>query len=254
MEWKCLVAPNSSSNEKLQPPRFITMHFQPVENMDHDTHISRAQEGYQVEAAASNDTLDDVFGTEPSSPTQDRENTLDASHPSDIIRLQTEHTTVGYREGITVAKESSLQAGFDEGFSLGACVGLKAGLLLGLLEGIAEAIRGREDEDSVKLAKLFDEAREELGTGNVFSAEYWAEDGNWKYEVETKDGDEIVFSNVADAHPVIRKWTAIVNAQVALWKIDRAILDDESGLRLENVMDEPIVSSAGPAAKKPLDW
>ncbi|CAM1502165.1 Fc.00g041490.m01.CDS01 [Cosmosporella sp. VM-42] len=230
------------------------MHFQPVENMDDDTHITRAQEGYQVDASASNDALDDVFGSSPSSPTQDRHEGHDASHPSDINRLQTEHTTAGYREGITAAKESHIQVGFDEGFSLGASVGLKAGQLLGLIEGIAEAVHDREDEESAKVTKLLGEAQGELSAGTIFSPEYWAEDGNWKYEVEAKDGDEAVFADVADAHPVIQKWTAMVDAQVALWKIDQQILDDESGQRLETVMDEPIVSSAGPAAKKPLDW
>ncbi|KAG5999876.1 hypothetical protein E4U21_006167, partial [Claviceps maximensis] len=74
--------------------------------------------------------LDDVFGSAPASP--DQTDVRDHSHPSDIPRLQTEHATAGYREGITAAKESSIQPGFDEGFSLGAALGSHAGRLLGL--------------------------------------------------------------------------------------------------------------------------
>ncbi|KAJ3521348.1 hypothetical protein NM208_g13331 [Fusarium decemcellulare] len=235
------------------------MHFQPVEHMVDDAYIGRPQEGLQVDPLSTNDALDDVFGSGPSSPVAEEHHhetaASSAAHPSDIHRLQTEHTTAGYREGVTVSKESSLQAGFDEGFSLGASVGLKAGQLLGVLEGIAEAVRGREDTESVKAIELSRQAQEELSTASIFKADYWAEDSNWKYEVKPAEGaDEVVFADVADAHPLIKKWAAVVEEQVALWKIDRAILDDEKGERLETVMDEPLISGAAPTAKKPLDW
>ncbi|RSL66079.1 hypothetical protein CEP54_003937 [Fusarium duplospermum] len=223
------------------------MHYQPVAEMVDNAYIGRPQEEVQVEPQASNDALDDVFGSGPSSPTAEHHHDESVSHPSDINRLQTEHTTAGYREGITVSKEKSLQEGFDEGFSLGATVGLKAGQLLGVLEGIADAARTPET------TTLLNQAREDLSVKGIFKADYWAEDGNWKYEVKA-EGDDVVFADVADAHPLIKKWTAVLDEQVALWRIDRGVLDDETGERLEGVLDEPLVSAGAPATKKPLDW
>ncbi|KAF5550315.1 abc1 containing protein [Fusarium mexicanum] len=230
------------------------MHFQPVEQMIDEAYTSRPQDEPQADPASTNDALDDVFGSGPSSPTGFRHDDESAqSHPSDIRRLQTEHTTAGYREGIAVAKESSIQAGFDEGFSLGASVGVRAGQILGLLEGINEAVRGLNEADSSNIAELLKQAREELSTQGLFTPEYWSEDGNWKYEVTTATGaEDVVFSDVADAHPLMRKWTKIADEQVTTSKIDRSILDDETGVRLER--DEPLGSRAAPTAKKPLDW
>ncbi|KAF7544926.1 hypothetical protein G7Z17_g9572 [Cylindrodendrum hubeiense] len=234
------------------------MHFQPIEHMADDTYTAQGQDTYQVEVdtPAANDALDDVFGSGPSSPTAEHHDAPhSAVHPSDMRRLQTEHSTAGYREGVSAAKDSSMQAGFDEGFSLGASVGLRAGQLLGMLECIADAVRGRDDPDAVRVGELVREAREELSIGTIFKPDYWAEDGNWKYEVPPSQGeDEVLFTDVAEAHPMIRKWTAIADEQLALWKIDRTILDDETGQRLDSVMDEPIASSAVPIARKPLDW
>ncbi|KAF7551142.1 hypothetical protein G7046_g7799 [Stylonectria norvegica] len=229
------------------------MHFQPIEPMSQETQTAGAGAGYHADindASASPDILDDVFGSGPPSPTLASHN----AHPSDMRRLETEHATNGYREGVATAKETSIQAGFDEGFSLGASVGLKAGQLLGLLEGIADAVRGRDDAASVEAVRLAREAKVELSVEGVFNPEFWADDGNWKYEVEGQDGNELVFADVADAHPLIRKWTAVVDAQVAMWKIDRSLLDDESAERLEAVKDEPIATSVVPTARKPLDW
>ncbi|KAF4449193.1 abc1 containing protein [Fusarium austroafricanum] len=232
------------------------MHFQPVEQMIDEAYAARPRDEPRVDTTttATNDALDDVFGSGPSSPTEQRhDDESGTSHPSDIRRLQTEHTTAGYREGITVSKETSLQAGFDEGFSLGASIGVRAGQILGLLEGIAEAVRGLNDADSSKVVELTKQARDELSIQGLFTPEYWAEDGNWKYEVKPAAGaEDVVFSDVADAHPLVKKWTKIMEEQVAIWKIDRSILDDETGVRLER--DEPLGSGAAPTAKKPLDW
>ncbi|KAF4973126.1 hypothetical protein FZEAL_9414 [Fusarium zealandicum] len=236
------------------------MHFQPVEHVVDDAYIGRPQDDSQVEAPRNNDALDDVFGSGPSSPAAqehygDEAAAHGTSHPSDIRRLQTEHTTAGYREGVTSSKESNLQAGFDEGFSLGAAVGSKAGQLLGVMEGIAEAAGGRQDPGSTKAAELVLQAREDLSTASIFKADYWAEDGNWKYPVQPAEGaDEVVFADVAEAHPLIQKWAGVVDEQVRLWKIDRAVLEDETGQRLEGVMDEPLLSTGAPTTKKPLDW
>lgn len=193
-------------------------------------------------------------------------------HPSDIPRLQQEHTTAGYRDGITVAKAEHVQAGFDEGFGLGATIGAVAGQLLGVLEGLSFACvsssakgekngngNGNEDEDiKDRLKKLLAEAEKDLSVTSIYGKEYWDEDGTWRYEVpgesremheryqhperehetqqqqypqgdqeddnkeedqkEEEDGKEegeILFPDVALAHPLIKKWNQIIREELA---------------------------------------
>ncbi|OTA00090.1 hypothetical protein A9Z42_0041400 [Trichoderma parareesei] len=232
------------------------MHFRPIEQSMEDEHLAQGRGGNSGQAAAPEDgsasggvyfSLDDVFGPETeaglgsgdgvaavASSLDGPENSL---YPSDMRRLETEHTTAGYREGISAAKERTIQAGFDEGFSLGAAIGLAAGQLLGILEGIEDALKntssdraGNENEDTKTASKLLAEAREELSVPNIFSSDYWAPDGNWTYDVnpEANEDDEVLFADVAKAHPLIRKWTDIVDERVKSWKIDRSVLDGEA--------------------------
>lgn len=188
------------------------------------------------------DPLDDVFGSDGSedSPVFDDDGGEPAAqhHPSDMHRLQQEHTTAGYRDGVTVAKAGSVQAGFDEGFGLGATIGLKVGRLLGLLEGIASALAsdrssgsgsGSAPETAVAAALLAD-ARAELGVRSVFSEAYWNADGTWKYDVAPisfggGEGEEetVLFSHVADAHPLVKKWTAVVDDQMRAWGLQEQL-------------------------------
>lgn len=221
------------------------MHFRPIEPSTDEVHISDAVDTH----LATDASLDDVFGS--ASPERQ-----DASHPSDMRRLQSEHTTAGYREAIAAAKASTIQAGFDEGFSLGANIGLRAGRLLGLLEGISEAVRGRAgDEDAAAVDKLLDQAREELSAGRLFDPAYWAPDGTWTFDVEPASHVEILFPDVADAHPLICKWSSVVDEQIKLWRIDEAILEAEVGPRLDPLADEaPVLAAPLTVAKKPLDW
>ncbi|KAL7804182.1 hypothetical protein V8C43DRAFT_7253 [Trichoderma afarasin] len=262
------------------------MHFRPVEQSMDDEYLAQGGGGDSVQRAALEDgsgsggvyfSLDDVFGPESESGLGSGEDptalltSLDGPenphHPSDMRRLETEHTTAGYREGISAAKERTIQAGFDEGFSLGATIGLAAGQLLGTLEGIEEALRklngaaGNEDGEAADASKLLAEAREELSVVKIFSSDYWVPDGNWIYDVEeANEGDEVLFPDVAKAHPLIRKWTDIVDERVKLWKIDRSLLDGEDGEgRMEAAVDD-ITGSAGtitlpPAASRQrLEW
>ncbi|KAG5993792.1 hypothetical protein E4U52_001668 [Claviceps spartinae] len=212
--------------------------------------------GMAMHHQASLDQLDDVFGSAPASPTTNAPQ--HDSHPSDIARLETEHTTAGYREGITVAKESSIQAGFDEGFSLGAALGSQAGQLLGIVEGIADALQAHSEEALQASNKLLNDAREELSTAKIFSAEYWAPDGNWKYEVTAAHQDQpILFSDVANAHPLVQKWRNLVNEQVGKWNIQTSLLDNETAPRIETAAAEPPPPTSTPAsraAKQTLDW
>ncbi|PTB45010.1 hypothetical protein M441DRAFT_303746 [Trichoderma asperellum CBS 433.97] len=269
------------------------MHFRPVEQSMDDEYLGQGGGGGSGDATAPEagsgsggmySSLDDVFGPESESVPTTGSGTaatvvtsLDRPesplHPSDMRRLEAEHATAGYREGISAAKEQTVQAGFDEGFSLGATIGLAAGQLLGMLEGINDALKNRlgdqasgEDGESTAAAtatsQLLTEAREELSVPKIFSPDYWAPDGNWSYDVEPDgDGDQVLFPDVAKAHPLIRKWTTIVNEQVRLWKIDRSMLDGDDGdARMEAAADDTVTAGTStiplppPASKQPLDW
>ncbi|KAH6650555.1 hypothetical protein F5144DRAFT_543589 [Chaetomium tenue] len=202
-----------------------------------------------------------TFSFHPSEPTV-----------SDIPRLSAAHSTAGYRDGITLAKARTAQGGFDEGYGLGATVGARAGQLLGVLEGLAAAVglqalslsssqglggrglgqsgEGRDGEGSVdvdvqakRIEGLLDEARRELSVTGVFDGEYWAQDGNWRYEVAGSQGagmgGEVVFADVAEAHPLLRKWGGIVRAEAARYGVDWEVFKDEVGdVRREGADEE----------------
>lgn len=236
------------------------------------------------------DPLDDVFGSDSDdSPVfeqdhaegsqstssrihfvrQDGHGAAAQHHPSDMHRLQQEHTTAGYRDGITVAKASSVQAGFDEGFGLGATIGLKVGRLLGVLEGIVGALRvdGPPATSVVEVAsKLLSDARTELNVGSVFSEAYWHADGTWKYDVEPEgtDGegerDEavVLFSHVAEAHPLVKKWTATVENEMQKWGLQEQLpllqrREDEEEPPVEPVARVKVTPQAQSEAKAPSD-
>ncbi|KAH7037375.1 uncharacterized protein B0I36DRAFT_65155 [Microdochium trichocladiopsis] len=190
------------------------------------------------------DPMDNIFGSDPGSPgatagdaattttSPDERDGLTA----DLRRLRAQHNKEGYREGIMVGKAGSIQAGFDEGYSVGANVGLKAGQLLGLLEGIVAALGSspsmleQQRSDSANSAiKMHESAKLELGsTEFLFSETYWQADGQWKYDVPVssstaeKDGEspEPTPEDVANAHPIIAKWTAVVDDAVGRWSLD----------------------------------
>ncbi|KAJ1550585.1 hypothetical protein HK096_006109, partial [Nowakowskiella sp. JEL0078] len=47
-------------------------------------------------------------------------------------KLQDTHSVVGFKEGVSEAKELSLQKGFNQGFNEGALVGIEIGRLIGI--------------------------------------------------------------------------------------------------------------------------
>lgn len=194
-------------------------------------------------------SLDDVFGSTEHAH---------ASHPSDMGRLQSEHATAGYREAVSAAKAATIQEGFDEGFSLGAAVGLRMGRLLGMLEGIADAVKQRGGDDAAAAAAvpgLLADARGDLCAGRVFGPAYWAPDGIWTFDVEPASPGDVLFADVADAHPLICKWTKLVDEQIRLWRIDEAILAADAGPRLDPLVDEaPVLGAPSVTPKRPLDW
>ncbi|KAH7317860.1 essential protein-like protein Yae1 [Rhexocercosporidium sp. MPI-PUGE-AT-0058] len=214
----------------------------------------------------ANDDFDDVFGSAPSSPSHlPRQHPTGNLEPSDIPRLREKHETEGYRDGVTKGKGESVQAGFDEGYGLGAVLGLKIGKILGILEGVLAGLRGEEGERE-RVERLVGEATEDLSTKSVFAKEFWGEDGVWRFEVEgEKEGEgkgEVLFPDVAAAHPLVRKWEGFVEEEVRRWGFDLGILDGEGEKETEEMDDggvesEPVAAGMAKVlgiSKKDLSW
>jgi Essential protein Yae1, N terminal len=192
-----------------------------------------------------NNSLDDVFGSSPASPT------LSGSEPqshhsgfvaaaglSDIPRLRSEHSTAGYRDGLTTAKASTIQAGFDEGYSLGAVIGSRVGAVLGILVGVCIAVRKTGlDSETDRILALLERGSRELRIESVFAREWWGEDGIWKFEVRGEEGEQVAFKEVVDAHPLVQKWEGIVKDEAEKWGLDLGVL--EAGEERRTGSDEP---------------
>ncbi|KAK0624610.1 hypothetical protein B0T17DRAFT_493297 [Bombardia bombarda] len=174
------------------------------------------------------------------------------SHPSDVPRLQAEHTTAGYRDGITDAKSSSVQAGFDEGFGLGATIGAHVGQLLGVLEGLAfaELVQGQTTPPP---ETLLVSAQLELSVQSVFGKDYWAEDGTWTYDEE--GGEEVLFAHVGAAHPLVKKWDGIIRAEAARYGLVWDVLaqEAEEERREEEEGEAAAAAAAADAMKETKD-
>lgn len=96
------------------------------------------------------------------------------SSTADIRRM---HKKQGYLDGLMRAKESSLQAGFDDLFPKGAALGITAGYIL------AQLVSEKDDN-------LLQQAKQELNISKLLSKKYFTS------TLEIK-GDE---------HPVIKQW------------------------------------------------
>lgn len=105
-------------------------------------------------------------------------------HVSDLAKLEQIHHNAGYLEGITASKEEYLQQGFDAEYPVGADIGLKVGRIIGKLQGLG-------------LVDLEVKALKELSLEALFSAKYFDQESvKPTYEAE---------------HPLISKWTALVD-------------------------------------------
>ncbi len=238
------------------------MHLPPPEPRADEFYIQMVS-AHVYPAPDYEDPFDDIFGSDSEAPpgSRSRESSfVDQRLPPDIRRLQVTHSTEGYREGIILGKAQSIQAGFDEGYNLGANVGLKAGQLLGLLEGIAVALgqqctaRDYNSNASMHANGLLVDARRELKTESIFDEAYWAPDGSWKYGVKgTRDDGEIVFEDVANEHPLISKWTQVVNNEARRWNLslDLPALKSQESLNEEVV---PKVVKVEQQSRQAMEW
>ncbi|KAK4245064.1 hypothetical protein C7999DRAFT_43377 [Corynascus novoguineensis] len=110
--------------------------------------------------------------------------------------------------------------------------------------------RSSSYDEARRLEGVLAEARRELSVGGVFDGQYWASDGTWRYQVgngghggygQAKeggdgrageeaaefDGENVMFPDVAEAHPLLRKWSRIVRAEAARYGVDWEVLKDE---------------------------
>lgn len=185
--------------------------------------------------------LDDVWGPAPSSSTSEtfpRDANNIRNEPSDIPRLRSEHSTSGYRDGLSSAKNITIQDGFDEGYSLGAVMGLEIGTVLGLLGGIYNAVRDsgvHDSSDHKGLITLLETASRELRMEEVFGRDWWSEDGTWRYEVSgegVEETEDFTFKEVVDSHPIIQKWKGLVNGEAKKWGLDLTVMERAEEKRL----------------------
>lgn len=102
--------------------------------------------------------------------------------PNSTADIKRKHEKQGYLEGITNAKESSLQGGFDDLFPKGAQLGITVGNILGELHSYNDP-------------ELFERAKSELNISQVLHKKYFDEG------LELKNNPE---------HEVIAKWKKIV--------------------------------------------
>ena len=226
-----------------------------------------------------NDGLDDVFGSAPGSPTfphsshqdvdifQLRQKVAGSAEISDIPRLKEKHETEGYRDGVTKGKAESVQKGFDEGYSLGAILGLRIGEILGIIEGIYNAVQtaakdpakvegGEWEKERERIGALYEEAKGELKTENVFARKWWGEDGIWRFEVEG-EGGEVTFREVTSAHPLVGKWEGVMRGEVERWGLDLGIMghvDEEKVVDKGGKKNDGTSISTAPGAAKELAW
>lgn len=110
---------------------------------------------------------DDVWASDNDEPT------------NPTAELRRTHNKQGYLDGLSHAKEESLQTGFDDGFPKGASLGIMVGQIL-------STVRSHDP-------LLFDQCKQELNIAKVLNKKYFDDD----LEMDTSQ------------HLVLMKWKAI---------------------------------------------
>jgi hypothetical protein len=173
------------------------------------------------------DPLDDIYGSTPNSPhlTGVDSLSLDHSHErrheilSDLPSRQRALDTDAYREGLANSKGQHVQEGFDEGYSLGANLGVRVGYILGILQGFVAAWKGHNADHYRETMEVYDNAQKDLAIQELLSRKWVTEEGIWHWEVKGVEEDP-TFREVAEQHPVVRKWTVTVEDMAEKWGVD----------------------------------
>jgi len=180
--------------------------------------------------------LDDIYGSAPASPTfHDADSlSLGAYHErpheilSDLPSRQRALDTDAYREGLASSKGQYVQEGFDEGYSLGANLGMRVGYILGILQGFVAAWKGHDEKVYDEVKQSFEAAPKELAIEVLLGQEWINEEGIWKWDVRGEDEDP-TFREVAEQHPVVRKWTQQVEDMASRWGVDLKAVEKVHG-------------------------
>ncbi|ESX02683.1 hypothetical protein KL918_002548 [Ogataea parapolymorpha] len=111
----------------------------------------------------------------------------------DLLSLKRKHAKQGYLDGISKAKEESLQQGFDEGYPIGARIGARVGEILAQMKSLLMSSKISAEE--------YDSAFHELNIKKVLQTDFF----------DTK-------LNMLDErnHPIIRKWMAFCESKLDL--------------------------------------
>ncbi|OCK81676.1 hypothetical protein K432DRAFT_278506, partial [Lepidopterella palustris CBS 459.81] len=175
--------------------------------------------------------LDDIYGSAPTSPLLHPTNPSASHHLhpetlTDLPLQRRQHTTSGYRDGLSSSKTVHVQSGFDEGYSLGASLGQRVGYILGALEGMVVALRAegdRETERYEEARRLLENAREELRIEEVLGSKWVDGEGIWMWDAGEMEAD-VTFKEVADKHPVITTWMEMLKKVAGRWGVDLNVL------------------------------
>ncbi|KAH7078806.1 hypothetical protein BKA63DRAFT_251158 [Paraphoma chrysanthemicola] len=187
------------------------------------------------------DPLDDVYGSAPASPTLVAGDMLDLSSQnrrpheilSDLPSRQRALDTDAYREGLANSKGQYVQEGFDEGYSLGANLGLRIGNILGALQGFVAAWKSHDDVLYRETKDIYAAAKVELAIEQLLGQQWVNEEGIWKWDVQGEDEDA-TFREVAEQHPLVKKWTKKVEDMATKWRVDFQAVE-----KMHNSAQEP---------------
>lgn len=118
----------------------------------------------------------------------------DIAENSEISALRRIHAKQGYLEGLSSAKEESLQEGFDKGYPSGAQIGIAVGKILGKLQFIS-TISDLDPQVKSQARRLLTEAKNELMIQKVLNRKHF-DDG---------------LSLPDDNHLLVQRWEQTVN-------------------------------------------
>ncbi|KAH3664289.1 hypothetical protein OGAPHI_004641 [Ogataea philodendri] len=110
---------------------------------------------------------------------------------ADLLSLKRKHAKQGYLDGISKAKEESLQQGFDDGYPIGARIGALVGEILASLKLLLDS--------SMISVNDYDTALKELNITKVLQPEFFDSKLNIAGE---------------RTHPAIQKWTAFYESKL----------------------------------------
>ncbi|KAF2823257.1 hypothetical protein CC86DRAFT_65204 [Ophiobolus disseminans] len=189
--------------------------------------------GHAPPTPPHDDPLDDIYGSAPASPTfhdaslsnldtqRERPHEILSDLPSRRRALDTD----AYREGLANSKGQYVQEGFDEGYSLGANLGMRIGYIFGVLQGLVAAWKGQNADLYYETKEAYTIAQKELAIQELLGQQWVNEEGIWKWEVHGEE-DDPTFREVAEQHPIVHKWTVVVEDMAGKWGVDTKAVEN----------------------------